>query len=99
MSLLFSEKRSEALKTKLRDARVTPFAAKDVLRASGLKLLDQRDELVAKQISKIKSGKELSALLLVRLEEQGRLIVADGFHRLCAVMAVDEKAHVHCKLT
>lgn len=98
LALLFSPKRAETLKAKLRATEITSFPAKDVLRASGLKVLDGDDPDVASQIKKIKAGRELSAILLVRHEDQARLIVADGFHRLCAVMVLDEKALVRCKL-
>lgn len=98
LSLVFSPKRAAALKSKLRGAQVTPYPAKDVLRASGLKMLDKGDPDVAEQVKKIKAGKELSAILLVREDDQARLIVADGFHRLCAVMVLDEKAPVRCKI-
>ena len=98
LTLVFSPKRAASLKTRLRGAKITPFPAKDVLRASGLKLLDKDDPDVADQVRKIKAGKELSAILLVREDHQARLIVADGFHRVCAVMLLDEKADVRCKI-
>lgn len=98
LSLLFSPQRARTLDTKLRECETQAFPAKDVLRASGLKLLGKDDEVVAGQLKKIKAGEELSAILLVRLEDQGRLIVADGFHRLCAVMLLDEKEAVRCRI-
>jgi hypothetical protein len=40
----------------------------------------------------------LSPLLLVRDEKNGRVVIADGYHRLCAVYEIDEDAWVPCKI-
>jgi len=53
---------------------------------------------VTKDKEKIDSGKRLSPLLLVRDPVQGRVIVADGYHRLCAVYSYDEDAVIPCKI-
>jgi hypothetical protein len=37
-------------------------------------------------------------LLLVRDEANGKLVIADGFHRLRAVYALDEDARIPCKI-
>lgn len=60
--------------------------AKDILRAAQLKLLDADDPYVAKDLAKIKSGVALSPVLLVRGKfVDGRpLVIADGYHRVCA---------------
>ncbi len=50
-----------------------------------------------KGTSKIQSGTALSPLLLVRQEGQ-RTVVADGYHRLCAVYRLDEDASIPCKI-
>jgi hypothetical protein len=47
---------------------------------------------------KILAGKELSPLLLVRSSKTSRVIVADGYHRLCAVYGFDEDALIPCKI-
>jgi hypothetical protein len=47
---------------------------------------------VEKDRKKIHKGVMLSPLLLVRSPELGRVIVADGYHRLCAVYSIDEYA-------
>jgi hypothetical protein len=47
---------------------------------------------------KIKSGQGLSPLLLVRDSDNGKVIIADGYHRLCAVYAFDEDAVIPCKI-
>ena len=47
---------------------------------------------------KIRSGEALSPLLLLRDSPNGRLIIADGYHRLCAVYSFDEDAVIPCKI-
>jgi hypothetical protein len=47
---------------------------------------------------KIASGKKLSPLLVVRDQPNGKLIIADGYHRMCAVYSFDEDTVVPCKI-
>jgi hypothetical protein len=47
---------------------------------------------------KIRGGKGLAPLLLVRDERIGRVVIADGYHRLCAVYEFDEDAWISCKI-
>jgi hypothetical protein len=71
------------------------FAAKDILRASGLPLLAADDSEVAGDLRKVKRGEKLSPVLLI----QGiPLWVADGYHRVCASYHLDEKALVPCRI-
>lgn len=80
----------------LRDAPMRRFKAKDIFRASKLSLLGVSNSHVKKNQRKVQRGEPLSPILLVR---DGRdLIVADGYHRLCAVYTFDEDAEVPCKL-
>jgi hypothetical protein len=53
---------------------------------------------VEKDRKMIKDGKELSPLLLVRDKANGKVIIADGYHRLCAVYSFDEDVLIPCKL-
>ncbi|MDQ6900693.1 MAG: hypothetical protein M3072_14520 [Candidatus Dormibacteraeota bacterium] len=71
------------------------YAAKDILRASGLPLLGVDDSQVAADLEKVKSGKKLSPVLLVRGLP---LWVADGYHRVCASYYLDEKSQVPCRI-
>lgn len=83
----------------VRDLMAAPMIkakAKDIFRASGLSLLGVSNSHVKKDRKKIKDGEALSPLLLVR--QQGKLLVADGYHRLCAVYAFSEDAEIPCKL-
>lgn len=77
---------------------MSAFKSKDIFRASGLSLLGVSNSHVRKDSAKIAAGKPLSPLLLVRDRENGRVVIADGYHRLCAVYAVDEDAVIPCKI-
>jgi disulfide oxidoreductase YuzD len=83
---------------RLRRVRVQMFKAKDIFRASGLSLLGVSNSHVEKDRKKIKSGKALSPLLLVRDRANGKVVIADGYHRLCAVYSFDEDAPIPCKI-
>ena len=53
---------------------------------------------VEKDLKKIVKGTALSPLLLVRDDANGKLVIADGYHRMCALYGVDEDALIHCKI-
>jgi hypothetical protein len=98
LSLLHTETETIGLVRKLKDARVTQFKAKDIFRASGLPLTGVSNSHVTKDQQKIKDGKALSPLLLVRDANNGKVIIADGYHRLCAVYTYDEDQLIPCKI-
>jgi hypothetical protein len=72
--------------------------AKDIFRASGLSLLGVSNSHVKTDRKKLKAGKALSPLLLIRDPRNGKVIIADGYHRLCAVYSYDEDALIPCKI-
>ncbi len=82
----------------LKRAPITHFKAKDIFRASGLSLLGISNSHVTKDQKRITKGRALSPLLLARDTANGRVIVADGYHRLCAVYSFDEDAVIPCKI-
>jgi hypothetical protein len=98
LNLIYSSKRAAELTAKLRTSGITQFKAKDIFRASQLSLLGISNSHVDKDKQKILNGKALSPLLLVRDEANGKVIVADGYHRLCAVYGFDEDALIPCKI-
>lgn len=98
LTLTFDPATAKAHIGALRGAPMSEYAAKDILRASGLPLLPLTNSHVKKDEKKILGGAKLSPLLLVRHQTSGRLIIADGYHRLCAVYAFDEDAMIPCKL-
>ncbi len=82
----------------LRGASMTSFAAKDIFRASGLSLLGISDSHVEADRRKIVQGEKLSPLLLYRDKANCKLIIADGYHRVCAVYKFAEDAMIPCKI-
>jgi len=53
---------------------------------------------VEKDRSRIAAAEELSPLLRVRAPASQRVIIAEGYHRLCAVYSYDEDAWIPCKI-
>src|SRR3954468_16137986 len=92
LSLLFKPKAVTRTVEQLRRASIVQFKAKDIFRASGLSLLGVSNSHVEKDQKKIREGRKLSPLLLVRDKARGRVIIADGYHRMCAVYTLDEDA-------
>jgi hypothetical protein len=72
--------------------------AKDILRASQLALLDQDNKHVATDLQKVAAGTPMSPILLVRGDGTHPLIVADGYHRVCASYWLDENTDIPCVL-
>ena len=98
LSLILSRKQVQKAIAALRKSSIVEFKAKDVFRASGLSLLGISNSHVEKDRKKIQKGVLLSPLLLVRSPETGTVIVADGYHRLCAVYSIDEDALIPCQI-
>jgi hypothetical protein len=98
LCLTFGEKEAQSYVHKLQKAPVSRFKSKDIFRASGLNLLGVSNMHVERDRAKIRAGKELSPLLLVRHSMSATVIVADGYHRLCAVYSFDEDAEIPCKI-
>lgn len=98
LRLIYPAKRAAKMVLQLRGAGLVEFKAKDVFRASGLSLLGVSNLHVEKDRKKIATGKRLSPLLLVRDDVNGKVVIADGYHRLCAVYGIDEDALIPCKI-
>jgi hypothetical protein len=98
LSLIYSERIAAGFVQKLRQAPMSKFKAKDIFRASGLSLLGISNAHVERDRKKILAGQKLSPLLLVRDEKNGKVIVADGYHRMCSVYSFDEDAVISCKI-
>jgi hypothetical protein len=98
LSLLYDEQTATTYVDTLKLTSVSEFKAKDIFRASGLSLLGVSNSHVKKDRQKIKSGCGLSPLLLIRDSVNGKVVIADGYHRLCAVYSYDEDAVIPCKI-
>jgi len=98
LSLLYPGRKAQQLAQALKKAPVTKFKSKDIFRAARLPLLDASNSHVQKDVKIIRSGGSLSPVLLVRNPVLGKVIVADGYHRVCAVYTFDEDAIIPCKI-
>jgi disulfide oxidoreductase YuzD len=98
LSLTLKQVAAKAASEALKKAEMTSFAAKDIFRASGLSLLGVSDSHVQSFRAEIVRGEKLSPLLLYRDKPNCRLIIADGYHRLCAVYKFHEDAMIPCKI-
>lgn len=96
LSLLVGPDRASKLVKALRKQEgVAHFAAKDILRASGLPLLGPEDSEVAADLEKVQHGEKLSPILLI---QGAPLWVADGYHRVCASYHLNEKTELPCRI-
>jgi len=98
LSLTFAPKQVKKLIAALKVAPPCQFKAKDIFRASGLSLLGISNYQVEKDRMKIREGTALSPILLVRDEASVRVVIADGYHRLCAVYACNEDELIPCRI-
>ena len=98
LRLIYDDKRARQIVKKLCKSQVVEFKAKDIFRASELSLLGVSNLHVEKDRKKIVKGTALSPLLLVRDLNLGKVVIADGYHRMCAVYSIDEDALIHCKI-
>ena len=59
---------------------------------------DYRQQLSAADLLKVSSSQSLSPILLLRGNDKHPLIVADGYHRVCASYWIDENTDIPCIL-
>lgn len=102
LSLLVLPVTAESVIEKLRKADVVQFKAKDIFRASRLSVLGVSNHHVEKNLIKIRDGKPMSPILLVRSINlgfsDGSIVICDGYHRLCSVYIKNEDAEIPCKI-
>lgn len=99
LSLFLTPDRAARLAAGLKNSPVVQRRANDLLRASGLPLLPVDDPEVVKDLKKVKKGKLLAAVLLIRGNiGDGHLTVADGYHRICASYHLDPDSLIPCRI-
>jgi hypothetical protein len=98
LGLMYGKKSIRSILRKLKAAKASQFKAKDIFRASGLSLLGVSNSHVEKDRKTVQSGKPLSPILLVRDKRSGSVIIADGYHRMCAVYSFNEDEVIHCRI-
>ncbi len=84
----------------LEKAPTTTYEVKDILRASSLPLLEKDNQHVAEDLDKVAKGEKLSPILLVRgrFMKNRDLVVADGYHRICASYWLGENSPIPCRI-
>jgi hypothetical protein len=100
LGLVMDSGRARQLADRLKNTEASVFKAKDILRASQLDLLGKTNLHVKSDLAKIAAGQEISPILLVRTGKgaPGRLVVADGYHRVCASYWTDENTDIPCHI-
>ena len=95
LELLYPKSEASIIVSNLKETTTVKKKTKDILRASQLPLLPKKNIHVAENLLKIKKGKKLSPVLLV---SDGKLVIGDGYHRVCAIYYVSEDLEVPCRL-
>ena|ERR1022692_568781 len=98
LRLLYDQKTAKADVKKLKRAVLSEFKSKDIFRAASLPLLAVSNSHVKKDQLKIAAGQKISPLLLIQVSSSEKVVIADGYHRLCAVYSFDEDALIPCKI-
>ena len=100
LGLLADPAAVDKLVGELKSAPLVYKKAKDILRASRLRLLPVENPHVKSDLAKIQKHKALSPILLVRgdLATGVPLQIADGYHRVCASYHTDENTDIPCRI-
>ncbi len=98
--LIYPGAKARRLLRSFRKAKTVEHAAKDLLRAANLPLLPRENPHVEEDLTRIHKGKGLPPVLLVRgdMTRGVPMVVADGYHRICAIWYYDESAPIPCRL-
>jgi disulfide oxidoreductase YuzD len=95
LTLLFPPEETAKIVLQLKNNKTAVKKAKDILRASRLELLPKDNVHVRADLKKVKDGQKLSPVLLVR---DRNLVIADGYHRVCAIYYLSEDQEVPCRI-
>jgi hypothetical protein len=100
LALVASDAQITEIVAALKQAPVVHKKAKDLLRASQLALLPKDNVHVQRDLKKIKNGKRLSPILVVRgdLNTGVPMQIADGYHRVCASYYTDENTDIPVRI-
>ena len=100
LGLLADAASVDSIVAELKAAPIVYKKAKDILRASRLRLLPVDNPHVQSDLAKIHKPRALSPILLVRgdLRSGLALQVADGYHRVCASYHTDENTDIPCRI-
>ena len=94
LSMLAEDATVEATVAALRSGKLLFRKAKDILRAARLGLLPADNPHVKSDLARVRDGKKLSPILLVRGTAADPMQIADGYHRVCASYYTDEDTDI-----
>jgi hypothetical protein len=100
LTLIVDPDRAQRTIESLRRSDTVAYKCRDILRASGVDPLTVHDAQVREHIRKVRAGQPLSPVLLIRGDSDvvRPLVIADGFHRVCAVHILDEDSDARCRI-
>jgi hypothetical protein len=100
LSLLADADEIARIVEELRNSPIEVIKAKDVIRASGLPLLDRSNFHVKRDLKKIVEKHSLFPILLIRGDGAKHIpvTIADGYHRACAVYWNSEDDFIHARV-
>ena len=98
LALVDVQKNIDQALADLKAGAIVEYKATDLLRAAQLIVPKADDRPTREQIKKIRRGDPVSPVLLVRVPTLKKVIIADGFHRICAAYRIDPDVVLHCKL-
>lgn len=98
LNLTYTDTETVRLVNSLTLAKITEFKAKDILRASELPVLPKENKHIRSNLNKIVQEEELSPVLLVRDTAHRKLIIADGYHRICTIYHLNEDLEIPVKI-
>lgn len=100
LALLMDAKLAKLVAKGLKKAPIEHHPAKDLLRASHLELLPADDPAVMRDFAKVKTGEQLSPVLIVRGDARRgiRATIADGYHRVCSSYHLSENEQIPCRI-
>ena len=83
---------------RLKATPVEQYKVTDLFRAARVELPAKDDRPCRKEIKKIRKGEVIAPVLLLRDPAHSTVIIADGYHRICAAFRIDPDVIIHCKL-
>jgi hypothetical protein len=98
LSLIIDPAGARTIVSYLKKESISFFKARDIFRASGLPLLGISQHQIEHNLKKIENGEPLSPILLIRDVKHKKVIIADGYHRLCAVYHHNDNMEIPCQI-
>jgi hypothetical protein len=98
LHLIYGEPVCSEMIKKLKAAPIFEFKADDIFRAANDPVLCFGCMPIDKDRKKIKKHIPLSPVLLVRDASTAKVIIADGYYRLCALYDINEDSVIPCKI-